>query len=652
MNLNIYDFLMGVTISIVLLFFVLFYHINLYKNHSFLKIWVAGTGMVILGFVLSLFASVPSFRPYAIMSSNLLLILGQGVYYISLKSFFEDKLKFSNYRSALFSFLLIYVSVFSDNTTLRIFSTSIVLLMFSAFMLRLLYSHRTAEIHRSISFLIITYWINISFWIFRVLFTIMVLPSKPELYEFIVLLTDLSALLPSVLGSFGIILLTNQKLSSMLEKEKIKFSNIIDISPDLVVVTKLYDGKIFHANKKFIDKLGYRFEDIQNKSTLDLNIWNDNSARNLFLNALVECETLENYEAYLYTKEREPFLGSISSSKIVIDDEQYVISIIRDVSDLRETEKKLIESEQKYKVIALSSASWEAWFNENGKLIWTNEMIKHIIGYSPNEATKLEDIFKDIVISDNLASLAKEYKYALSSRISGKNEFLINHKIFGERWILISWKKIYDSNNVFSGYRTSTIDITDQKKAELKASELANKLKIEKEIAEKNSLIDSMTGLANRRYLEQRIMYEYARMKRNWSNLSIIMIDVDFFKLYNDTYGHVQGDICLKTIADTLRSTVKRQTDLVARYGGEEFVVLLPETDKCSASILADNIKTNIENLEIEHMTSTISDYVTVSIGIATFTKDCNVSCEDLIKKADFALYEAKSYGRNCVSHI
>ena len=230
---------MGVIISIVLLFFVLFYHIKLYKNHSFLKIWVAGTGMVILGFVLSLFASVPSFRPYAIMSSNLLLILGQGVYYISLKSFFEGKLKFSNYRSALFSFLLIYISVFSDNTTLRMFSTSIVLLMFSAFMLRLLYSHRTAEIHRSISFLIITYWINISFWIFRVLFTIMVLPSKPELYEFIVLLTDLSALLPSVLGSFGIILLTNQKLSSMLEKEKIKFSNIIDISPDLVVVTKL-----------------------------------------------------------------------------------------------------------------------------------------------------------------------------------------------------------------------------------------------------------------------------------------------------------------------------------------------------------------------------------------------------------------------------
>lgn len=643
---------MGVIISIVLLFFVLFYHIKLYKNHSFLKIWVAGTGMVILGFVLSLFASVPSFRPYAIMSSNLLLILGQGVYYISLKSFFEGNLKFSNYRSALFSFLLIYVSVFSDNTTLRIFSTSIVLLMFSAFMLRLLYSHRTAEIHRSISFLIITYWINISFWIFRVLFTIMVLPSKPELYEFIVLLTDLSALLPSVLGSFGIILLTNQKLSSMLEKEKIKFSNIIDISPDLVVVTKLYDGKIFHANKKFIDKLGYRFEDIQNKSTLELNIWNDNSARNLFLNALVECETLENYEAYLYTKEREPFLGSISSSKIVIDDEQYVISIIRDVSDLRETEKKLIESEQKYKVIALSSASWEAWFDENGKLIWTNEMIKHIIGYSPNEATKFEDIFKDIVISDNLASLAKEYKYALSSRISGKNEFLINHKIFGARWILISWKKIYDSNNVFSGYRTSTIDITDQKKAELKASELANKLKIEKEIAEKNSLIDSMTGLANRRYLEQRIMYEYARMKRNWSNLSIIMIDVDFFKLYNDTYGHVQGDICLKTIAATLRSTVKRQTDLVARYGGEEFVVLLPETDKYSASILADNIKTNIENLKIEHSASAISNFVTVSIGVATFTKDCSAECDELIEKADFALYEAKSYGRNCVSHI
>ncbi len=368
---------------------------------------------------------------------------------------------------------------------------------------------------------------NILFWIFRVLFILLELPSNPNLYSFIVLLTDLSALLPSVLGSFGIIFLTNQHISSLIEKEK-----------------------------------------------------------------------------------------------------------------------------QNYKIIALSTASWEAWFDVDGSLKWTNDMIYNITGYTSEEASNFDDIFKTIISIDKVGVFTQEFKNILEKTSSGENEFLINHKILGERWILVSWRKIYDIDDKFIGYRCSSIDITEQKNAEFEATKLAKKLKHEKEIAEKNSLVDSMTGLANRRYLEERIAYEHARMNRNWSSLSIVMLDVDFFKLYNDTYGHVQGDICLKRIATVLKSSIKRQTDLVARYGGEEFVVLLPDTDKDSASILADNIKNSIENLKIEHSASAISNFVTVSIGVATFTKDCSAECDELIEKVDFALYEAKSYGRNCVSHI
>ena len=127
------------------------------------------------------------------------------------------------------------------------------------------------------------------------------------------------------------------------------------------------------------------------------------------------------------------------------------------------------------------------------------------------------------------------------------------------------------------------------------------------------------------------------------------MIDVDYFKLYNDTYGHMQGDECLKIVANELNNSVKRATDLVARYGGEEFVVLLPNTGKEEAHIMATSMKKNIENLKITHELSDVSSYVTVSVGVATFNRDTKLSCNMLIQQADEALYLAKDYGRNQV---
>ena len=127
------------------------------------------------------------------------------------------------------------------------------------------------------------------------------------------------------------------------------------------------------------------------------------------------------------------------------------------------------------------------------------------------------------------------------------------------------------------------------------------------------------------------------------------MIDVDYFKLYNDTYGHMQGDECLKIVANELNNSVKRATDLVARYGGEEFVVLLPNTGKEEAHIMATSMKKNIENLKITHELSDVSSYVTVSVGVATFNRDTKLPCNMLIQQADEALYLAKDYGRNQV---
>jgi diguanylate cyclase (GGDEF)-like protein len=161
------------------------------------------------------------------------------------------------------------------------------------------------------------------------------------------------------------------------------------------------------------------------------------------------------------------------------------------------------------------------------------------------------------------------------------------------------------------------------------------------------AISDALTGLANRRYFDQYLQQEWQRLKREQQSISMILGDVDFFKKYNDTYGHQMGDQCLQTVAEAIQACVKRPADLVARYGGEEFAVILPNTDLAGALLVAKEIKTTIEDLKISHFTSEVNQYVTISLGIACVIPNLSASQDILIKAADDALYSAKNLGRN-----
>jgi diguanylate cyclase (GGDEF)-like protein len=168
---------------------------------------------------------------------------------------------------------------------------------------------------------------------------------------------------------------------------------------------------------------------------------------------------------------------------------------------------------------------------------------------------------------------------------------------------------------------------------------------------ERLSMRDPMTGLPNRRCYENRLNIEWGRAIREKSPLSLLLIDVDKFKDYNDAHGHPQGDVALKFVAKTLLNSLKRTTDLAARWGGEEFAVVLPNTDLQGAVIIAEVIRTNIENMEIP--SSPYHDgsaaRVTVSIGVNTRTHGQDISLGCLTSGADSSLYEAKNSGRNRV---
>ncbi|KRC01537.1 diguanylate cyclase domain-containing protein [Duganella sp. Root198D2] len=161
------------------------------------------------------------------------------------------------------------------------------------------------------------------------------------------------------------------------------------------------------------------------------------------------------------------------------------------------------------------------------------------------------------------------------------------------------------------------------------------------------TLTDALTGVANRRSFNDAIQNEWRRCTRSATPLSVIMIDIDHFKRYNDAYGHQAGDACLVQVADTMLQCAGRSPDLLARYGGEEFVILLPQVDAPGAQTVAERILESVRALAIPHRMSSASDMVTVSLGVSTLMPGKVGNPEALVRCADNALYQAKEDGRN-----
>lgn len=190
----------------------------------------------------------------------------------------------------------------------------------------------------------------------------------------------------------------------------------------------------------------------------------------------------------------------------------------------------------------------------------------------------------------------------------------------------------------------------------LKRIHTEGKLKEEKEKAEElaDKLItisskDGLTGINNRRRFNEYLVNEWNRLARTKVPLSLIICDVDSYKAFNDTYGHLAGDDCLKSIAHLLEHYARRAGDMAARYGGEEFVIILPDTVSAQAALIAEQIRTGVEDLKIPHKSSKVCDFITVSLGVATVIPDRETIPETLIHIADEALYKAKNTGRNKV---
>ncbi len=183
-------------------------------------------------------------------------------------------------------------------------------------------------------------------------------------------------------------------------------------------------------------------------------------------------------------------------------------------------------------------------------------------------------------------------------------------------------------------------DVTSRRLAEMALKKANREL-------QRLSVLDDLTQVANRRRFDEVLREEWQRMNRERAPLSLIFCDIDYFKFYNDTYGHQAGDACLRTVAETINAHCRRPGDFVARYGGEEFTVILPNTGFEGAFHLAEGIREKVEWLKIPHGQSKVSPYITLSLGISCAFPSVDTLPETLVGFADKALYEAKTQGRN-----
>lgn len=268
--------------------------------------------------------------------------------------------------------------------------------------------------------------------------------------------------------------------------------------------------------------------------------------------------------------------------------------------------------------------------------------VKSVYGLSPQELYEDAGRLQARIHPEDLPEWLASTVVSARDLSLWEQEFRVRLPERGERWIhaIAQPERIHDDAVQWYGY---AYDVTEAKQQQLRLEATERQLR---ELA----YVDGLTGVANRRHFDEQLQIEWRRCERSGQPLSLLMIDIDHFKHYNDQYGHQQGDGCLQAVAGALRTVLGRAHDLVARYGGEEFVCLLPEVDAAGALSVAESLRTAVQALQLPHASSPVAGVVTVSIGAASGVPREDGKPADLLARADASLYRAKSEGRNRVA--
>jgi diguanylate cyclase (GGDEF)-like protein/PAS domain S-box-containing protein len=334
-----------------------------------------------------------------------------------------------------------------------------------------------------------------------------------------------------------------------------------------------------------------------------------------------------------------PALGPGVALQLFVASVMFILYSVSVVLDSRQTaEKQLQEIASIHSMVTENSRDIILLTDFDGIPQYVSPAVETVTGWKPQEA--MHRRFSDVIFPEDLPRMAEMIRASQQGSESAVFEYRLRKRDGGSVWVEGAMRAICDNR---SGMRTGILqilrDITKRKGIEV---ELANAYRTVEEMA----ITDALTGLANRRRFDQCMQAEWRRGLRDRNPLSLLLIDADHFKAYNDSYGHLRGDGCLKQIAEAAQDIVARPGDLVARYGGEEFAVVLPNTANQGALQLATDICAIMQSRQLPHAGNP-SGVVTVSIGCATLVPQFGQHADALIELADQALYRAKRSGRN-----
>jgi diguanylate cyclase (GGDEF)-like protein/PAS domain S-box-containing protein len=316
----------------------------------------------------------------------------------------------------------------------------------------------------------------------------------------------------------------------------------------------------------------------------------------------------------------------------------YSISVV--MESRRRAEKRLAHVASLHELVTSSSRDIILLADLNGIPKYISQAVLSITGWKPEET--MHRGFCEVVHPEDLPRMEE-----LMSRISGGLdtaviEYRVSRRTGGYVWVEGSFHSVLDPRlGIRTGILQIVRDISERKAAE-------ERLQAAYRVLEGMAAVDALTGLANRRRFDELFAREWRRGLRDSKPLSIVLLDVDLFKLYNDSYGHLRGDSCLKQVAESAMDVVTRAGDSVARYGGEEFAIILPNTGEAGALGVAQEVADSLRARGLRHESSP-HRVVTVSAGCATLIPQPDCTADALIEAADRALYRAKRSGRNRV---
>ncbi|MBA4385698.1 MAG: sensor domain-containing diguanylate cyclase [Anaerolinea sp.] len=626
------------------------YRIN--KTLIGVKWWLVGTTFAALGVIFMPMVMVPSLLKFSMVAIPL-AVLGQIFLLIGIARFLgrSEKRGVLTAIFAIFTFTY-YLFMFGLNSisfrTLVYTATMFVLLMMSA---NTLFRHKDKGFSGSATFTGIVFFAFGLFSIYR-FFWVISLPQMNSYFDqgFGLSLSFIVPLIANVLWTYGFIIMLNQRLNTENIEEKEKLQRIFNTSPDAAVISRVEDGLIFDVNAGFPAMTGHTRSELIGNTTIGIHFWKNESDRERFVSEVKKYGVCENREFVFLRKDGSQLIGSISAKTIIIQSELSIISIIHDITQRKQADKALRENEALYRSILNASPDDITITDTDGIIQVISPAAKKMFGYGPDYEGYIGSSVFDTIIPEDRDKAKSNIILMHKGEHVGTREYKVFHKDMSVFDIEVNSGVIRDVNGKPARMVFVIRDITERKLAEQKIQQLVQQLELEKKTAQSNANTDSLTGLSNRRYFDEAFALEYQRMSRSGEPLSLLMLDVDRFKNFNDHYGHLAGDNCLRQIGTTLISNVTRVTDIVARYGGEEFVVVLVDTVQEGAVHVAERIRKAVEALAIPHLDSDVAKVVTVTVGVVTVYPSKLQSMDHVVAMADEALYRAKDAGRNRIA--